>query len=223
MKGLRSPGGPDARDPPFPRPTLAAGLHPGLALSTQGPGSPPPRPVPSTAVLAPPLGGAGFWSTLFLHLGARRCHTSAPCTYPGAFSSGSPTLPPSPASLRPCFSDPNGGPPRTSVPTPVPWPPLAQAPSPRPRLYAGSIRSPARCRGSRYTCLFPAFAGRFPSGSREFLTWPGGLGPLVPTLSSGSSGLAPSPRAVFYLFLFDIFPLGVCSGMFLLVTCKELL
>lgn len=52
-------------------------------------------------------------------------------------------------------------------------------------------------------------------------------GPLCPLVCPGPArrflrvGSPLPPCSV--LFLFDIFPLGVCGGMFLLVTCKELL
>lgn len=83
------------------------GLHPGLALSTQGPGSPQlgpsPPPVPSAPDLSPPPGAPGAWSTFFLHQGSCRRHTLVPCTYLGAISSSAvPRFLPAPASLRLC-------------------------------------------------------------------------------------------------------------------------
>lgn len=132
-KGPSEPGRPQRpSSPSFSKLALAPGcraapqngLHPGLALSRQGPGSPllgpsPPPPVASAPILSPPPGGPGVPSTLFLHQGARRRHTFAPCTYPGAFSSSA--VPRFLPALRASASGQTGsGPPRTSVLASVP-------------------------------------------------------------------------------------------------------
>lgn len=163
VKGLRGPGGPNARYPLFSLSRLwpgtpggpQRGLHPGLALSLRGvpvPSARTPPPSPPTPVLSP-SGGPGLWSTLFLHLGARRRHTLAPCTYPGAFFFRKPH-----ASSQPRERPPLRRPlmvtllgPRCPLPSPG-------LPLPRPPLLGSGLR---RDPGARDTCLFPAFAGRF--------------------------------------------------------------
>lgn len=118
---------------------------------------------------------------------------------------------------------PNGVPPRTSMPAPVLRPPLLGC-----ALLLAQVSSGTPGLGT------PAFSRRSPDASLAaqpsssgVLRIPHLAGPLVspcpgPVLRF-LRVVSPRPRAVFYLFLFDIFPLGVCGGMFLLVTCKELL
>lgn len=165
MKGLRGRGGPNARDPLF----LSAGsgpgtpggpqrgLHPGLALSLRR------VPVLSARTLPPavspkpilsPSGDPGLWSTLFLHWGLSDATPWHRAPILGRFLQEAPRfLPALQASAS--AQTPNGDSPRTSVPTPVPRPPLAQAPSPR-------LRSPAGPRGSGHL-PFPGLCWTLPS------------------------------------------------------------
>lgn len=166
MKGLRGRGGPNARDPLF----LSAGsgpgtpggpqrgLHPGLALSLRR------VPVLSARTLPPPPSPL---SQSFLPQGA--LVYGAPCFFTGGSQDATPWhrapilgrflqeaprfLPALQASAS--AQTPNGDSPRTSVPTPVPRPPLAQAPS-------SGLRSPAGPRGSGHL-PFPGLCWTLPS------------------------------------------------------------
>lgn len=202
---------------------------PGLALSTQGPGcpqrgpTPPPVPVPSTPVLAPPPGRPGLWSTLCLHLGGSQTphfgtlHLSWGVFLRKPHASSQPGEPPPPR--RPRMVSLLG--PR--CPLLSSGPPLLGC-----ALLLAQVSSGTPGLGT------PAFSRRSPDASLAaqpsssgVLRIPHLAGPLVspcpgPVLRF-LRVVSPRPRAVFYLFLFDIFPLGVCGGMFLLVTCKELL
>lgn len=173
MKGLRSPGGPDARDPlslsrlwlrDSGRPSAWTPPRARTLRRVPGPLSAdpplPPPPVPSTPVLALPLGGLAFGAPYYPFTWGRADATPwHPPPILGRFPQEAPA--PSPASLRLC-ADPNGGPPRTSVPSPVPWPPFARVPPPRLRLYAGS--GLLRDAGARGT---PAFSWRL----RDAFLW----------------------------------------------------
>jgi hypothetical protein len=216
------PGSSSVRTPPWAR-TLQAGSPVPSARTL-----PSPRPLCANPFSSP----RRPWCTehpLFLHQGARRLHTFAPCTYPGAFSSS--TVP----SFLPAREPPPLGRPVMVLLGPrcsllSPGLPLLRLILLGDDFLLAQVSSGIL--GHRDTCLFPAFAGRFPRrpaylfrGAENSSPGPAACVPLFPAQSSGSSGLAlaPSLAQCFICFCLISPPLGVCGGMFLLVKCKELL
>lgn len=136
-------GRPSAWTPPWAR-----------TFSPRGPGplsADPPPPSPHASPFS--LRGPWFMEHPISSSGARRRHTLAPCTYPGAFFFRKPH-----ASSQPRERPPLRRPltvtllgPRCPLPSPG-------LPLPRPPLLGSGLR---RDPGARDTCLFPAFAGRF--------------------------------------------------------------